>query len=45
MEKIFLINQLKNNNTIYENIINITPRQGDDCKAGCLLDYAYFRVI
>ena len=41
----FFDKPVKNNKTTYENIIKIAPRQGDDCKTGCLLDYAYFRVI
>ena len=33
---------IKNNKVTYENIRKIATVQGDDCTAGCLLDYPYF---
>ena len=42
MKKPFLIRQLKNNLTTYDNIRKIAIGQGDDYTTGCLLDYNYF---
>ena len=35
--------QVKNDIRIYDNIREITIGQGDDCTAGCLLNYSYFK--
>ena len=44
-KRAFLIfhQQVKNDTRTYDNIREITIGQGDDCTAGCLLDYSYFK--
>ena len=39
--KIFFDQPLKSNLRTYDNIQKIATAQGDDYKAGCLLDYPY----
>ena len=44
MEEAFLINQLKNNLKMHDNIRKFATGQGDDYMATCLLDYNYFNM-
>ena len=39
----FFDQPIKNNKVTYENIRKIATGQGDDCTAGCLLDYPYVK--
>ena len=41
--KIFFDQPIKNDQITYKNIRKIATGQGDDCTAGCLLDYANFK--
>ena len=36
---------IRNNKITYKNIRKTVTGQGDNCKTGCLLDYAYFKGI
>ena len=36
---------VKNDMRTYDNIRKIAVSQGDDYKTGCLLDYAYFKIM
>ena len=39
----FFDQPIKDNKVTYENIRKVATGKGDDCTAGCLLDYTYFR--
>ena len=43
MVEIFLIKPINSMNKTYENIRKIATGKGGDYKAGCLLDYTYFK--
>ena len=36
---------VKNDMRTYDNIRKVAVSQGDDYKTGCLLDYAYFKIM
>ena len=45
MEKNVFYQPIKNDLITYENIQKIATGQGNDCTAGCLLDYNYLKII